>query len=173
MKDDLFPETLLVSRDGDGRVYTDSLRVAEHFDKAHRHVLEKIRHLAELQSATFTESNFRLSEYLDPTGRRLPKYELTRDGFAMLGMTFTGQKAALFREDFLAAFRAMEHRLAAFKERESAALYAIRPRWKPIVAHPDMKRAALTELTGHKSPGSITACRRRMREVGLLAGSAA
>jgi hypothetical protein len=57
--------------------------------------------------------------------------------------------------------------------RESAALYAIRPRWKPIVAHPDMKRAALTELTGHKSPGSITACRRRMREVGLLEGSAA
>jgi hypothetical protein len=57
--------------------------------------------------------------------------------------------------------------------RESAALYALRPRWQPIVAHPDMKRAALTELTGHKSPNSITACRRRMREVGLLAGRAA
>jgi hypothetical protein len=98
----------------------------------------------------------------------LPKCDLTHDGFAMLGMTFTGQKAARFREDFLAAFRQMERDLAAFKEREAAALYALRPRWQPIVLHPDYRRAALIELTGHKSPNSITACRRRMREVGLI-----
>ena len=53
-------------------------------------------------------------------------------------------------------------------QRESAALYTIRRRWKDIVDHPGMRRADLIKLTGHKSPGSITACRRRMREVGLI-----
>ncbi|MCL1861809.1 MAG: KilA-N domain-containing protein [Proteobacteria bacterium] len=58
------------------------------------------------------------------------------------------------------------------QQREAAALYTIRPRWKPIADHPGMRRTALIELTGHKSPGSITACRRRMREVGLIGGRA-
>jgi hypothetical protein len=98
---------------------------------------------------------------------------LTHDGFTMLGMTFTGQKAALFREDFLAAFRQVERDLAAQRDREAAALYAIRPCWQPIVVHPEFSRATLLPLTGHKSPNSITACRRRMREVGLIAGRAA
>ena len=107
MTTDLFPETLLVSNE-DRRIYTDSLRVAAHFEKPHGDVLKKIRRLVEQQSAAFTEGNFSFSEYLDPTGRRLPKVKLTHDGFAMLGITFTGKKAALFREDFLAAFRALE-----------------------------------------------------------------
>jgi Rha family phage regulatory protein len=70
-------------------------------------------------------------------------------------------------------FKDMRRQLAALKERESAALYALRPRWQPIAAHPGMKRAALIALTGHRSPASITACRRRMRQVGLLARRAA
>ncbi|MDR1424278.1 MAG: hypothetical protein LBI92_06735 [Azoarcus sp.] len=46
--------------------------------------------------------------------------------------------------------------------------------WKNrIFERPDLPRAGLIALTGHKFPGSITACRRRMREVGLLEGRAA
>jgi hypothetical protein len=83
---------------------------------------------------------------------------------------FTGEKAVKWKWLFIAAFNAMERELAALMSRESAALYALRPRWQPIMAHPDFTRAAPAELTGHKSPASITACRRRMREVGLIAG---
>ena len=36
------------------------------------------------------------------------------------------------------------------------------------VNHPELPRQQLISLTGHKSPGSITACRRRMRQVGLF-----
>jgi phage regulator Rha-like protein len=66
---ELFPETLLVSNEG-GRIYTDSLRVAAHFERNHRDVLRKIRTLSEQQSPAFTERNFALSEYLDPTAGR-------------------------------------------------------------------------------------------------------
>jgi Rha family phage regulatory protein len=183
---ELFPETLLVSRDGDGRIYTDSLRVARHFGKRHGDVIRAIgtpridkrknAHISTqdaIEFLAFCFQNFEKASYTDSMNRERFMYRMTEEGFAFLAMGFTGEKAALWKVRFLAAFRAMERQLAAFRERESAALYAIRPRWKPIVAHPAMKRAALTELTGHKSPGSITACRRRMREVGLLAGSTA
>jgi hypothetical protein len=83
-------------------------------------------------------------------------------------MGFTGREALAWKVKFLAAFRDMERQIAALKEREANALYAIRPRWKPIAAHPELNRAQLIGLTGHRSPNSITACRRRMRDVGLM-----
>ena len=49
-----------------------SLQVAEAFGKEHKHVMEAIRNI--LESDDFTESNFRLSEYRDSTGRTLPMY---------------------------------------------------------------------------------------------------
>ena len=42
---DLFPETLLVQRNGE-RIYTTSLKVAEHFHKAHRNVVRSIEKAA-------------------------------------------------------------------------------------------------------------------------------
>lgn len=169
MNTDLFPETLLVANEG-GRIYTTSLKVAEHFHKAHRNIVRSIEKLLEeLPVEAFNVLNFERVEYKDKKGETRFTFHLNRDAFYVLAMGFTGKEALRWKLDFLAAFRQMERELAAVKERESAALYAIRPRWKPIAEHPDMCRAALTELTGHKSTASITACRRRMREVGLLA----
>ena len=67
-----------------------SLQVAEAFGKEHLHVLRDIRNI--LESDDFTESNFGLSEYTDSTGRTLPMYIMSRDGFVLLGMGFTGAK---------------------------------------------------------------------------------
>lgn len=205
----LFPETLLVEV-SDGKVFTTSLKVAEHFGKRHKDVLKAIQNLladiARVESdgailrrqtefsqpnlgaakttetnfsrrnfapanhpeSEFSQPNFGLADYLDNQGKPRPMYLLSHDGFALLAMGFTGRVALAWKVRFLAAFREMERQLAALKEREANALYAIRPRWKPIVEHPGYRRVALIELTGHKSPGSITACRRRMRQVGLL-----
>lgn len=44
MKTDLFPETLLVESEGN-RIFTTSLKVAEHFHKAHRNVVRSIEKL--------------------------------------------------------------------------------------------------------------------------------
>lgn len=85
---------------------TTSLIVAEAFGKQHRNVLQSIEKLE--CSKVFTELNFQLSEYRDSTGRSLPMYNITRDGFAFLAFGFTGKKAAEFKEKFILAFNQME-----------------------------------------------------------------
>lgn len=164
---DLFPETLLVSREGD-RVFTTSLKVAEHFHKRHDTVLRAIRTIVEATQDEVSRRNFAARDYVDRRGKTQPIIDLTHDGFAVAVMGFTGAEALSWKWKFLAAFREMERQLHAQKEREINALFHLRPKWQPIILHPEMRRAQLIGLTGHKSAGSITACRSRMRQVGLL-----
>lgn len=89
-----------------GTVRTTSLDVSNFFDKKHLHVLEAIRNLE--CPTDFTESNFRFSEYKDPTGRMLPMVEMTRKGFSLLGMGFTGPRAMEFKISYIEAFDQME-----------------------------------------------------------------
>ncbi|WP_434801549.1 Rha family transcriptional regulator [Serratia symbiotica] len=49
-----------------------------------------------------------MNEYTDAIGRKLPCYQITRDGFAFLTMGFTGQRAAQFKEAYITAFNQME-----------------------------------------------------------------
>jgi len=92
-----------------GKVITTSLKVAEVFEKLHKHIIEAVRNLE--CSEEFTQTNFRPSEYTDSTGRTLPMFELTRDGFTFLAMGFTGSKAAQFKEDYIKAFNKMEQEI--------------------------------------------------------------
>lgn len=89
-----------------GKATTTSLKIAEAFGKVHRSVLGTIRHLQ--CSPEFTEHNFVLSEYVDPTGRKLPMYIITRDGFAFLASGFTGREAAQWKEKYIEAFNQLE-----------------------------------------------------------------
>ena len=59
----------------------------------------------------FTKLNFQPSEYTDPTGRKLPMYQLTRDGFTLLAMGFTGARAMKFKLAYIEAFNRMEAEL--------------------------------------------------------------
>ena len=102
------PTENIVEVDG-GSMFTTSLIVAQAFEKEHKGVLRAISNFE--CSSQFTERNFALSEYTDPTGRKLPAYRLTRDGFSFLAMGFTGKKAAAWKEKFLEAFNAMEQTL--------------------------------------------------------------
>jgi len=93
----------------DQKAVTTSLIIAEAFEKQHKNVL---RDIAKLEcSKEFTELNFEPSAYMDPTGRMLPMYHITRDGFVFLAMGFTGKRAAEFKERFIAAFNEMERAL--------------------------------------------------------------
>ena len=93
----------------EGHVTTTSLQVAQHFGKRHDTVLRAIANLD--CSPEFTARNFAASEYTDSTGRKLPAYRLTRDGFVFLAMGFTGKEAAAWKEAYLAAFNKMEQEL--------------------------------------------------------------
>ncbi len=95
----------------DGQITTTSNQVAEHFGKRHKNVMQAIANLD--CSPEFTRLNFQPSEYTDSTGRKLPAYRLTRDGFVFLAMGFTGKDAAQWKEAYITAFNKMEAELLA------------------------------------------------------------
>lgn len=88
------------------KAVTTSLIVAEKFHKNHYHVLRDIENLD--CSISFAKSNFGFSTYKDSTGRKLPMYLLTKDGFMFLVMGYRGKKAAEIKENYISAFNQME-----------------------------------------------------------------
>ena len=95
----------------DGQITTTSNQIAEHFGKLHKTVLRAIANLD--CSPEFTKRNFVPSEYTDATGRKLPCYRITRDGFVFLAMGFTGKEAMQWKVAYLTAFNKMEAQLLA------------------------------------------------------------
>lgn len=95
------------------RVVTTSLRIAEYFSKAHKDVLKAISNLETTKD--FQERNFSLSFYTRelPNGgsKKEPMYYITRDGFTLLAMGFTGKKAMQFKIAYINAFNEMEEML--------------------------------------------------------------
>lgn len=92
---------------------TTSRTVAEMFEKKHKNVIRDIENLItelkiEPSGTIFAEQNFYKSTYKDSTGRELPSYILTRDGFTLLAMGFTGAKAIQFKVAYINAFNRME-----------------------------------------------------------------
>ena len=89
-----------------GVLTANSKEVADHFGKAHRDVLRAIANLE--CSDDFRGRNFALSYYLSPQNKKIKCFDITRDGFAFLGMGFTGGNAALWKEKYIEAFNKME-----------------------------------------------------------------
>ncbi|EAI1894694.1 hypothetical protein E1E52_01970 [Campylobacter coli] len=90
------------------QVTTTSLDIAAVFNKRHDNIIAKIE---TFPKDSFTDLNFKASKYIDSTGRILPCYKITRDGFSLLVMGFTGQKAYKWKILFIKAFNEMEKRL--------------------------------------------------------------
>ena len=82
-----------------GTVHASSRDVAAFFGKRHDHVLRDIKAL--IENAPTTAPNFGASSYTDSTGRSLPAYEMTRDGFTLLAMGFTGKTALAFKVRYI------------------------------------------------------------------------
>ena len=89
----------------------DSRSVAAFFEKDHFHVLRDIARITDTKSGLseeFINSNFAADSYKDSTGRKLPCYQMTRDGFTILVMGYTGEKAMRFKELYIKRFNEME-----------------------------------------------------------------
>ena len=92
-------------------VRANSLMVAKMFNKTHQHVLRDIAKITESKSGLseeFRVHNFVKSSYKDSTGRKIPCYDMTRDGFTVLVMGYTGQRAMRFKETYIHRFNEME-----------------------------------------------------------------
>lgn len=88
------------------KVVCTSLDVAESFGKAHNHVLRDIRQLE--CSEKFKQSNFGQGFITTTVNTIQPMYYMTKDGFTILVMGYTGKKAMEFKEKYIAAFNKME-----------------------------------------------------------------
>ena len=89
----------------------NSLFVAKAFEKRHDHALRDIEKITDPKSGVseeFNKLNFERITYKDKTGRKLPCYAMTRDGFTMLVMGYTGAKAMRFKELYIKRFNEME-----------------------------------------------------------------
>lgn len=116
---------------------TTSRLVAEKFDKNHQHVMRDIRRIStEIDPSKFGQMFFETT-LPDQYGREQPAYLIDRDGFSLLAMGFTGEKALQFKLKFINAFNKMEARLAALTPDERERL-KIRQAGK-------VKRRALTD----------------------------
>ena len=89
----------------DTQAVTSSLQVADTFGKQHKHVLESIDKLAAENPAT--KSMFATGAY-ENRGKQYPMYYMNRDGFTLLAMGFTGDKALQFKLQYIKAFNEME-----------------------------------------------------------------
>ncbi|EKO5533693.1 Rha family transcriptional regulator, partial [Campylobacter jejuni] len=102
------------------QIFCTSLDVAKVFGKRHDNVLRDIenilndlREIGDLQCKLNFEEVVRISKTTNPkngklVNRKMPMYNLTRDGFSLLAMGFTGKKALQFKIAFINAFNEME-----------------------------------------------------------------
>lgn len=89
----------------------DSLYVAQYFEKKHKNVLRAIENIISVDSGVsreFARLNFEPITHVDQLGRKQRAFALTRDGFMILTMGFTGKKAMKIKEFYIALFNKME-----------------------------------------------------------------
>ncbi|CUU80012.1 Rha family transcriptional regulator [Campylobacter hyointestinalis] len=98
-----------------GEVFATSHQIAEVFDKGHHNIL---RLISNLPNDEFFMQNFQESFYINKQNKRQPCYNLTRDGFSLLVMGFTGQKAYRWKIEFIKAFNKMEAMIKAAKHND-------------------------------------------------------
>lgn len=99
----------------DEEVRVSSRYIAKIFNKEHRSTLRAIDNIVKSDglSKEFTKHNFVLSAYKSKDGRMCKEYCLTRDGFVMVTMGFTGKEAMRFKEWYINKFNEMEKHLSS------------------------------------------------------------
>jgi Rha family phage regulatory protein len=104
---------LKVHINGDGAPVVNSRDVAVVFEKRHDNVLRDIEEAREKIASDLRTSWFRPETVLDAYGREQPSFKLTRQGFTLLVMGWSGERAMQFKVRYIQAFDAMEEILRA------------------------------------------------------------
>lgn len=94
----------------DGKVWTTSYEVARCFGKLHKNVIRDIESIVQ-KKPQLRGLNFELTfeiKQIGNTKRRTPYYLIDKDGFTLLAMGFSGDKALDFKIAYIQAFNRME-----------------------------------------------------------------
>lgn len=100
-----------------GQITTTSTQIADHFGKSHKVVLRAVRNLLD-QLPEDHQRNFvpTVETRANPSGGApisSPCYWITRDGFTLLAMGFTGKEALQWKLAYIDAFNRMEKEIQA------------------------------------------------------------
>ena len=104
---------------------TTSEFVAKAFGKKHCNVLAKIEEIFTQVPDSFIKLNFKFNEKIVKVGfgeRHDKVYELTKDGFILLVMGFTGKNAMSIKIAYINAFNAMAEKLRQIQAQQHVAI---------------------------------------------------
>ncbi|EOD4201909.1 Rha family transcriptional regulator [Campylobacter jejuni] len=92
------------------QIFCTSLDVAKVFGKEHKNILNDLREIGDVQCKSNFELSFKVRKIQGFKGRerKYPYYNLTRDGFSLLAMGFTGKEALQWKILFIDAFNEMQ-----------------------------------------------------------------
>lgn len=136
----------IVINNNNGTLTVSSLQVAEDFGKEHRNVTRDIESLIEQAKShcsklsgenSATNSMFIETSYVNERGRTYKCYDMTRDGFSLLVMGFTGAKALEWKLKYIQAFNEMEKALR-------------NPKTKTVKANEDKEKALEVRMMNAK-----------------------
>ncbi len=99
---------LFIESQYNGQIVVSSRVVANDFNKRSADVLEKIDNLKVDLSSTDFSALFIESQYKASNGKMNKEYLLTRDGFSLIVMGFTGGEALQWKLKYIEAFNKME-----------------------------------------------------------------
>ena len=120
-----YPNAKPVGESAQGKIVTSSQAVAYYFEKRHDHVISSIRKLLDFKEAqggipkngeTHKKWFYEYRYTNEQNHQTYPAFLMTRDGFTLLAMGFTGKKALEWKIRYIQAFNEMERKL---KEQEN------------------------------------------------------
>ncbi|PER43819.1 phage regulatory protein [Bacillus thuringiensis] len=97
--------------ENNGKVVTDSLMIAEMFEKTHDNVLKDIRKQIEYAGPEFSLVNFHESNYENERGRKYLKYNLTEEAFTLVAMSYNTKEAVQMKIKFIEEFKRMKQHI--------------------------------------------------------------
>ena len=145
--------TDLVFRGQNDQVITTSLLVAETFEKEHRNVLKSIRKLMSATNVAVAQM-FDETTYVNEQGKEQPMFFMNRDGFTLLAMGFSGEKALKFKVDYINAFNKMEAELKSQQTKQLSAAESLLQSVQLLVAHE--RQLAILEHNQKNMQGAIS-----------------
>ena len=133
---------------------TTSLKVAEVFEKQHKDVLRAIENL-KAQNCAVKKFFYEDSYKVKGNNKTYKMYLMNFNGFSLLVMGFTGEKALQFKLDFIDAFDKMKTALNKLLEKRKTAEWqeardASRRGWRPLT-DAIKKLAELAQEQGSKT----------------------
>lgn len=107
-----------------GGIVVRSTEIAKHFGKRHNNVLRDIDELvreAKSHDSLLSSEMFFESTFTNDRNRQYREFLMNRDGFSLLAMGFTGQKALTWKLKYIDAFNQMEKAISAKEQSVMAA----------------------------------------------------